>query len=110
LFSQDNRSAKDVAILSDHKLTCSRSAFAKHHIVNAAALENVESVEQVIKDLAGLKKKNAVLEDELFELRERYFNMSLQFAEVEADREQLVMTIRTLRGNKKLLPFRSVNF
>ena len=78
--------------------------------MNAVALENLESVEQVIKDLAGLKRKNKMLEDELCDLRERYFNMSLQFAEVEADRGQLVMTIRTLRGNKKLLPFRSVNF
>ena len=78
--------------------------------MNAVALENLESVEQVIKDLAGLKRKNKMLEDELCDLRERYFNMSLQFAEVEAERGQLVMTIKTLQGARKLMPKKSAYF
>lgn len=48
-------------------------------------------------ELEGLKMKNAHLEDELKEMQDRYSRMSLQFAEVEAEREQLVMTIRSLR-------------
>ncbi|KAI5061182.1 hypothetical protein GOP47_0023687 [Adiantum capillus-veneris] len=87
-----------------------QSAFAKQHNVHTAALEKLGSVEQVIQDLADLKRKNMILEDELKDMRQRYFNMSLQFAEVEAEREELVMTIRNLRGAKKLMPFRSSNF
>lgn len=101
---------KQVCICNASAFLLSSSAFAKQHNVHAAALENLGSVEKVIQDLADLKRKNVMLEDELKDMRERYFNMSLQFAEVEAEREELVMTIRTLRGTKKLMPRRSVNF
>lgn len=87
-----------------------QSVFSKQHNVNAAALENLCSADKVIADLAELKTKNELLEDELKDMRQRYFNMSLQFAEVEAEREQLVMTIRNIRGTKKLMPFWSANF
>ncbi|KAH7291682.1 hypothetical protein KP509_29G028700 [Ceratopteris richardii] len=89
-----------------------QSAFAKQHNVQMAALEKLGSVDQVIQDLADLKRKNMLLEEELRDMQQRYFNMSLQFAEVEAEREELVMTIRNLRGskNKKLMPHNSINF
>eukprot|EP00250_Pteridium_aquilinum_P014033 c21735_g1_i1 orf=736-4113(+) len=87
-----------------------QSAFAKQQNVHAAALENLGSVDKVINDLAELKRKNLSLEDELCDMKERYFNMSLQFAEVEAEREELVMTIRNLRGTKKFVPLRSAIF
>ncbi|KAH7437406.1 hypothetical protein KP509_05G069700 [Ceratopteris richardii] len=81
-----------------------QSVFAMQQNVQAAALENIGSIDKVIKDLAELKRKNTLLEDELCDMKERYFNMSLQFAEVEAEREELVMTIRSLRAAKKFLP------
>lgn len=87
-----------------------QSAFAKQQNVHAAALESLGSVDKVINDLAELKRKNHMLEDELCDMKERYFNMSLQFAEVEAEREELVMTIRNLRGTKKFVPLRSAIF
>ncbi|MCO5594029.1 hypothetical protein L7F22_048048 [Adiantum nelumboides] len=87
-----------------------QSVFAKQQNVHAAALENLGSVDKVVKDLAELKRKNMILEDELCDMKERYFNMSLQFAEVEAEREELVMTIRNLRGTKKFAPLRSAIF
>ncbi|MCO5550517.1 hypothetical protein L7F22_004004 [Adiantum nelumboides] len=48
-------------------------------------VKELGSVEQVIQDLADLKRKNMILEDELKDMRQRYFNMSLQSAEVEAE-------------------------
>jgi hypothetical protein len=37
-------------------------------------------------------------ESELEEMRERYLEMSLKFAEVEGDRQQLVRTVRKLNN------------
>lgn len=45
--------------------------------------------------------KVSALEKELKDMQERYFNMSLQFAEVEAQREQLVMQLKTVKKEKK---------
>ncbi|OMO62820.1 Prefoldin [Corchorus olitorius] len=45
--------------------------------------------------------KTSALEIELKDLRERYFQMSLKYAEVEDQREQLVMQIRAASGRKR---------
>ncbi|KAI3517188.1 hypothetical protein L1887_16399 [Cichorium endivia] len=42
----------------------------------------------------GKNKQNASLEAELNELQERYLNMSLKYAEVEAQREELVLKLK----------------
>jgi len=42
-----------------------------------------------------------VLDDELKEMQRRYSQISLQFAEVEGERQQLVMTIKSMRAGKK---------
>lgn len=44
----------------------------------------------------GDESKIKRLEAELQEIRERYFDMSLNYAEVEDQREQLVMKLRAL--------------
>lgn len=77
------------------------SAFAEPHNVHAAALQNFGDVDQIVSDLVGLRKRVKQLEGELREMRDRYSTMSLRFAEVEAQREDLVMTVRTLRNAKK---------
>ena len=77
------------------------SAFAEPQNVHAAALQNFGDVDQVVSDLVGLRKRVKQLEGELREMRDRYSTMSLRFAEVEAQREDLVMTVRTLRSTKK---------
>ena len=41
------------------------------------------------------------MEDELKEMQEKYSEVSLKFAEVEGERQQLVMTIRNLRNGQK---------
>lgn len=51
--------------------------------------------------MAALKEKNKSMENELKEMQERYSEISLKFAEVEGERQQLVMTVRNLKNAKK---------
>ncbi|MED6203613.1 hypothetical protein PIB30_000693 [Stylosanthes scabra] len=46
--------------------------------------------------VSELKERNESMESELKEMQERYLEMSLKFAEVEGERQQLVMTLRNL--------------
>ncbi|KAF3784410.1 hypothetical protein EJ110_NYTH30289 [Nymphaea thermarum] len=64
----------------------------------ASTLEKLGTLGEMMKDLEDYKNKMASLETELKDMRERYFNMSLSFAEVEAQREELVMIVRSLRN------------
>lgn len=47
------------------------------------------------------ERTKSSLETELRDLRERYFHMSLRFAEVEAQREDLVMKLKTMKTGKR---------
>lgn len=62
------------------------------YVRNAAA-------DQSAKELASLKERNKAIEEELKELHERYSEISLRFAEVEGERQQLVMTVRSLKNS-----------
>ncbi|KAE8022526.1 hypothetical protein FH972_008318 [Carpinus fangiana] len=52
-------------------------------------------------EVALLKERNKCMEKELKEMQERYSEISLKFAEVEGERQQLVMTVRNLKNGKK---------
>ena len=47
------------------------------------------------------EQKAALLETELREIRERYFQISLKYAEGEAQREQLVMKLKAVNSGKR---------
>uniref|UniRef100_A0A7N0URN6 C2 NT-type domain-containing protein n=1 Tax=Kalanchoe fedtschenkoi TaxID=63787 RepID=A0A7N0URN6_KALFE len=53
-------------------------------------------------EMALLKEKNKSMENELNDMEERYSAISLKFAEVEGERQQLVMTVRNLKNGKRL--------
>ncbi|XP_062205438.1 uncharacterized protein LOC133907412 isoform X2 [Phragmites australis] len=55
--------------------------------------------DQSAKELTSLKERNKAMEEELKELHERYSEISLRFAEVEGERQQLVMTVRSLKNS-----------
>ncbi|RCV42227.1 hypothetical protein SETIT_9G199700v2 [Setaria italica] len=57
------------------------------------------AAEQSSKELTSLKERNKAMEEELKELHERYSEISLRFAEVEGERQQLVMTVRSLKNS-----------
>ncbi|XP_074319674.1 uncharacterized protein LOC141656621 isoform X2 [Silene latifolia] len=55
----------------------------------------------LLSEVALLMEKNKSTEEELKELQEKYSEVSLKFAEVEGERQQLVMTIRNLRNGQR---------
>ena len=55
-----------------------------------------------VDDMEALKRRNSIMEDELKEMHDRYSQISLMFAEVEGERQQLVMAIRSLKNAKKV--------
>lgn len=48
-----------------------------------------------------IARTKSSLETELIDLRDRYFQMSLRYAEVEAQREDLVMKLKTSNNGKR---------
>ncbi|XP_020273117.1 centrosomal protein of 135 kDa-like isoform X2 [Asparagus officinalis] len=54
---------------------------------------------EILTKMTFLKDKNEAMEAELKEMQERYTEMSLKFAEVEGERQQLVMTVRALKNS-----------
>lgn len=56
---------------------------------------------ELMSEVAMLKDRNKNMEKELKEMEERYSEISLKFAEVEGERQQLVMALRNLKNGKK---------
>uniref|UniRef100_A0A0V0I6K2 Putative ovule protein n=1 Tax=Solanum chacoense TaxID=4108 RepID=A0A0V0I6K2_SOLCH len=54
-------------------------------------------------------QKVSQLESELQEIRDRYLNISLKYAEVEDQREQLVMTLKAIHDQKTATGYRSLS-
>jgi hypothetical protein len=50
-----------------------------------------------------LKGRHASMETELKEMHDRYSQLSLQFAEVEGERQKLMMTLKNVRASKKAI-------
>ncbi|CAH2080158.1 unnamed protein product [Thlaspi arvense] len=63
--------------------------------------ENGESLQDLANEVATLREQNGSMEMELKEMQERYSEISLRFAEVEGERQQLVMTVRNLKNSKR---------
>ncbi|WVZ16022.1 hypothetical protein V8G54_013588 [Vigna mungo] len=55
---------------------------------------------ELLDEVAVLKERNKYMEIQLKEMEERYSDISLKFAEVEGERQQLVMALRNMRNGK----------
>jgi len=62
-----------------------------------AVQQDIGNVDQLIE----LQKRTKSLEAELRDMQDRYSSMSLRFAEVEAQREELVMVVQNLRSTRR---------
>nr|VDD61702.1 unnamed protein product [Brassica oleracea] len=80
------------------------------HVTEAdIALQNREvlslnksvDLEDLVNEVASLKEQNGLMEMELKEMQERYSEISVRFAEVEGERERLVMTVRNVKNAKR---------
>lgn len=70
--------------------------------LKASSISNRDgNLDHLIAELASLTERNKSMESELKEMQERYSEISLKFAEVEGERQQLVMTVRNLKNAKK---------
>ncbi|XP_027904494.1 putative leucine-rich repeat-containing protein DDB_G0290503 [Vigna unguiculata] len=78
-----------------------QSSFLKHHGDQEAVFRSFRDINELIKDMLELKARHSAVETELKEMHDRYSQLSLQFAEVEGERQKLMMTIKNTRASKK---------
>ncbi|WOL05846.1 hypothetical protein Cni_G14577 [Canna indica] len=60
-----------------------------------------KEIAEALSEMEVLKEQNKSMGYELKEMQERYSEISLKFAEVEGERQQLLMTIRSLKNASK---------
>jgi hypothetical protein len=75
-------------------------AFAKQKHVHAAALQNSGNVEDVVKEVLQLRQRTKAQEDELQDLQDRFFLISVRLAESVAQREELMMKVKRIQHLK----------
>ncbi|XP_051137221.1 uncharacterized protein LOC127255626 isoform X2 [Andrographis paniculata] len=66
-------------------------------------MHNTGYTSELNSEMALLKERNESMEAELKEMQEMYSKLSLRFAEVESERQQLAMKLRYLKSLKKRL-------
>ncbi|KAJ7944897.1 putative Myosin heavy chain-related protein [Quillaja saponaria] len=65
------------------------------------SIQRDDSLGDSLTELASLKERNKSMEGELKEMQERYSEISLKFAEVEGERQKLIMTVRNLKNTRR---------
>ncbi|XP_019449842.1 PREDICTED: myosin-11-like [Lupinus angustifolius] len=93
-------SAENKVCLAPHK------SEGKTCTANEAILFNYDRdcechTSELLNELAILKERNKYKESELKEMQDRYSDISLKFAEVEGERQQLALALRNLKNGKK---------
>lgn len=79
----------------------SKSAENTDIIVSNNNHDSERLTKELLNEVSVLKERNKYMETELKEMEERYSEISLKFAEVEGERQQLVMAVRNLKNGKK---------
>ncbi|KAM7518617.1 hypothetical protein LguiB_017579 [Lonicera macranthoides] len=74
-----------------------------------AVFRSFRDINELIKEMLELKGKYANVETDLKEMHDRYSQLSLQFAEVEGERQKLMMTLKNIRTPKKSIQSSSAN-
>ncbi|XVF36782.1 hypothetical protein REPUB_Repub19eG0088100 [Reevesia pubescens] len=78
-----------------------QSSFLKHHNDEEAVFKSFRDINELIKDMLEIKERYGSVETELKEMHDRYSQLSLQFAEVEGERQKLMMTLKNIRASRK---------
>lgn len=69
---------------------------------SALSARDQGNLDELSNEMELLKERNKTMESELKDMQERYSEISLRFAEVEGERQQLVMALRNLKNAKKI--------
>ncbi|GAB2270349.1 hypothetical protein Dimus_005252 [Dionaea muscipula] len=80
-----------------------QSSFLKQVTDEAAVLQSFRDINDLIKEMLEMKARYGAKDMELKEMHERYSQLSLQFAEVEGERQKLMMALKNVRASKRLL-------
>ncbi|KAM7253378.1 hypothetical protein ACFE04_025996 [Oxalis oulophora] len=78
-----------------------QSSFVKQHCDEEAVFKSFRDINELIKDMLEIKEQYTLVESELKEMHDRYSQLSLQFAEVEGERQKLMMTLKNVRSPRK---------
>ncbi|XP_051139259.1 uncharacterized protein LOC127257040 [Andrographis paniculata] len=76
------------------------SSFLKQHPDEEAVFKSFRDINELINEMLELKGRHAAMETELREMHDRYSQLSLQFAEVEGEKQKLKMTLKNVRSRK----------
>ncbi|CAA3002080.1 Hypothetical predicted protein [Olea europaea subsp. europaea] len=74
-----------------------QSSFLKQHNDEKAVFKSFRGINALIKQMLEMKGRHAAVEAELREMHDRYSQLSLQFEEVEGEREKLAMMLKNVR-------------
>ncbi|CAI9777978.1 unnamed protein product [Fraxinus pennsylvanica] len=80
-----------------------QSSFLKQHSDEEAVFKSFRDINELIKQMLEIKGSRAAVEAELREMHDRYSQLSLQFAEVEGERQKLKMALKNIRASRKLV-------
>ncbi|KAL0288250.1 UNVERIFIED_CONTAM: hypothetical protein Scaly_2736900 [Sesamum calycinum] len=90
------------ALRAKNKLSVQfQSSFLKQHSDEEAVFRSFRDINELIKEMLELKGRHVTMETELRDMHERYSRLSLQFAEVEGERQKLKMTLKNVRSSRK---------
>ncbi|XP_075522940.1 uncharacterized protein LOC142555751 [Primulina tabacum] len=78
-----------------------QSSFLRQHGDEESVFKSFRDINELIKEMLELKGRHAMVETELREMHDRYSQLSLQFAEVEGERQKLKMTLKNVRARGK---------
>ncbi|KAL6493168.1 hypothetical protein OROGR_032927 [Orobanche gracilis] len=80
-----------------------QSSLLKQHSDAEVVFKSFRDINEMIKELLGLKEKHSALEAELRQMHDSYSQLSLQFAEVEGERQKLEMSLKNIRTFRKFV-------
>ncbi|CAA0842219.1 Myosin heavy chain-related protein [Striga hermonthica] len=96
-FDDDATNQKTCTMVS----FCGENIFFREELKHCA--DSNGDLDEAKDEMSLLKERNRLMEAELKEMQERYSEISVKFAEVEGERQQLVMRVRNLKNAKKKL-------
>ncbi|KAK4341413.1 hypothetical protein RND71_039914 [Anisodus tanguticus] len=91
------------ALKAKNKSSMFQSSFLKQHSDDEAIFKSFRDINELIKEMLEIKEKHVAKENELKEMHDRYSQLSLQFAEVEGERQKLKMTLKHVRTSRTKL-------